>query len=231
MRKINLLLSLCLIILFFSCKEQQTKEVEITITEVKETAPDPFILKGEHHFLHGYTATNEDKSVNVVVEIPTGTVDKWEVGKNSGHMNWQQLEDGPRRVKYLGYPGNYGMIPQTYLPKELGGDGDPLDVIVLGPAVERGSIVECKIIGVLELLDRGEQDDKLIAVMKDTPFYEIENIAELNEHFKGSMDIITLWFANYKGPDKMEIQKVSEKERALEILDAAMKAYQEANQQ
>ena len=45
----------------------------------------------------------------------------------------------PREVKYLGYPGNYGMIPRTLLPKELGGDGDPLDVIVLGPAVERGS--------------------------------------------------------------------------------------------
>ncbi|MCB9334760.1 MAG: inorganic diphosphatase [Flavobacteriales bacterium] len=228
MKRINPLFYICFVFTFFSCKEEHVEKIEVQ-TEVRDTTQDPYTLKGEHHFLHGYTATNKDNSVNVVVEIPTGTVDKWEVGKNSGHMNWQQLEDGPRRVKYLGYPGNYGMIPQTYLPKELGGDGDPLDVIVLGPAVERGSIVECKIIGVLELLDRGEQDDKLIAVMKDTPFYEMENITELNEHFKGAMEIITLWFANYKGPGKMEIQKVSEKERALEILDAAMKAYQEAN--
>jgi len=55
------------------------------------------------------------------------------VKKPDGIMKWA-FEDGkPRVIKYLAYPGNYGMIPRTLLPKELGGDGDPLDIIMLGP--------------------------------------------------------------------------------------------------
>ena len=59
-------------------------------------------------------------------------------------MIWEFKDGKPRIVKYLGYPGNYGMVPKTLLPENLGGDGDPLDVIVLGPQVERGSVIKCK---------------------------------------------------------------------------------------
>ena len=74
-----------------------------------------------------------------MIEIPTGTTAKWEVVKPSGELRWEFDQGRPRVVRYLGYPGNYGMIPRTLLPKEEGGDGDPLDVVVLGPAVPRGS--------------------------------------------------------------------------------------------
>jgi len=220
---------LLVVITLFSCKPATE---DIIIKEEKKTLTtnsNPYTITGKHHYLHGYNTKTEDGNINVVVEIPTGSVDKWEVDKTDGSMKWEIREDGPRKVKYLGYPGNYGMIPQTYLPKELGGDGDPLDVIVLGPAVERGSVIECKIIGVLELLDRGEQDDKLIAVMKGTPFYDVDNIDELNENFNGALGIVTTWFSNYKGLGKMELQKVAEKQRAIEILNASIKAYKEAN--
>jgi len=210
-------------------QEKPVAEETVPVVEA-ETEVDPYTIIGEHHYLHGYEAKTADGNINVAVEIPTGSVAKWEVDKTDGSMKWEILEDGPRKVKYLGYPGNYGMIPQTYLPKDLGGDGDPLDVIVLGPAVERGSVVECKIIGVLELLDRGEQDDKLIAVMKDTPFYEVNSIEELKENFNGALEIVSTWFDNYKGPGKMELQKIADKERAEEILEASINAYNAANE-
>ena len=53
-------------------------------------------------------------------------------------MIWTFDHDTPRIVNYLGYPGNYGMIPRAFLPKNLGGDGDPLDVLLLGPSIKRG---------------------------------------------------------------------------------------------
>ena len=72
-----------------------------------------------------------------IVEIPAGACEKWEV-KLDGVMRWDMKDGKPRHVKYLGYPCNYGMVPRTMLGKELGGDGDPLDVLMLGPAVPRG---------------------------------------------------------------------------------------------
>ena len=123
----------------------------------------------------------DDGDVNAIIEIPAGTMDKWELDKLSGELRWELVDNKPRIIDYIGYPGNYGMIPRTLLPKENGGDGDPLDIIVLGPPVKRGSILKCKIIGVLFLSDRGEQDDKLIAVSINSPLYLINDIADLNK--------------------------------------------------
>ena len=88
------------------------------------------------------------------------------------------------------------MIPKTLLPEEEGGDGDPLDVIVLRPSVERGSVIKCKLIGVLKLLDGGEQDDKLLAVHESTPLYDVNNLDELNSGFNGITNIVEIWFEN-----------------------------------
>ena len=189
------------------------------------SSPDAYTLIGERSFLSGYPALNKDASVNVVVEIPSGSTAKWEVSKPEGQLKWEFKKGKPRVVNYLGYPGNYGMIPRTLLPKELGGDGDPLDVIVLGPAVARGSVVRVKIIGVLRLLDRGEQDDKLIAVMAGTPMYSVNSMAELDQNYAGVSTIIEHWFSHYKGPGKMQTKGFAEAKDAMTILDAAIKAF------
>jgi inorganic pyrophosphatase len=133
-------------------------------------------------------------------------------------------------VDYLGYPGNYGSIPGTALPKELGGDGDPLDVIVLGQAVPRGEIVDVRVIGVLKMLDGGEQDDKLIAVLaEDSPFAHIESMAQLDAEYPGVSQIVDLWFANYKGPDGgMEGLGFEDAEAARTVLEAAAANFETA---
>jgi inorganic pyrophosphatase len=185
---------------------------------------------GSTHFIDDFPARAEGGLVNVVVEIPAGTDAKWEVTKPDGKLLWQMKDGKPRVVQYLGYPGNYGMIPQTLLPKEQGGDGDPLDVLVLGPAQPRGSVVPVRVIGVLELLDGGEQDDKLLGVAAGTPLGDVTSLAELDANFPGVSAIARTWFENYKGLDDQGLPRMvalgfGDAARAAEILDAAVEAY------
>ncbi len=182
-------------------------------------------LVGEKNFLHGYEPLNPDSTVNMVVEIPAGSNDKWEVKPSDGIMRWDMKDGKPRVVKYLGYPVNYGMFPQTILPKEFGGDGDPLDALVLGPSQPRGSILRAKVIGVIKLLDKGEQDDKILAVIVDSPLREVDNLAELNRDFPGVTTILETWFANYKGPGIMEFKGFGDVDEAWGILSAAREGY------
>jgi len=195
------------------------------------TATDDFTVVGETDLM-AQTPFNEDGTVRAIVEIPTGTSAKWEVSKDDPRaVYWELKDDKPRIVQYLGYPGNYGAIPGTALPKELGGDGDPLDVLVLGQAVPRGELVGVRLIGVLKMLDDGEQDDKLIAVLTaDSPFAGIESMAQLDSEFPGVSEIVNIWFSSYKGPDGgMEALGFEDAEAARAVLDAAAANYDAAN--
>lgn len=189
-------------------------------------APDAFTLVGSRSFLTGIEAKTANGSIRVVVEIPAGSVDKWEVDKSDGALRWEIRDGQPRRVRYLGYPGNYGMIPRTLMPEEQGGDGDPLDVIVLGPSVPRGSVVEARIVGVLRLLDGGEQDDKLLAVLNGTALAEVAGLQQLQDRFPGITDIVETWFSNYKGAGAIETLGYGDASEAQTILDAAIRAFE-----
>lgn len=195
------------------------------------TPTDDFTIVGEQELM-ALPARNEDGTIRAIVEIPTGTSAKWEVSKeNLNAVYWEYRDGAPRIVNYLGYPGNYGAIPGTALPRELGGDGDPLDVLILGQAVPRGEVVNVRLIGVLKMLDDGEQDDKLIAVLtEDSPFSHIESMAQLDAEYPGVSEIVGLWFANYKGPDGgMEAQGFAEADVAGQVLDAAAAQYEAGN--
>ena len=112
---------------------------------------DDYTIVGENNFLDIAEPLNDDNTINAIIEIPTGTVAKWEVTKPDGKLEWTFKNKKPRDVKYLGYPGNYGILPRTILSKDIGGDGDPLDVIILGKAIPRGTLVKANVIGVLRL--------------------------------------------------------------------------------
>lgn len=192
---------------------------------------DDYTIAGAEELM-ALSPLNDDGTVRAIVEIPTGTSAKWEVSKeNPKAVYWEYKNEKPRIVNYLGYPGNYGAIPGTALPKELGGDGDPLDVLVLGQAVPRGEVISVRLIGVLKMLDNGEQDDKLIAVLTaDSPFAHIEDMAQLDTEFPGVSEIVGLWLANYKGPDGgMEAQGFEDAAVAREVFDAAAAQYEASN--
>ena len=151
------------------------------------------------------SALNPDQSVNVIIEIPTGTTAKYELNKKTYVLEIDSVNGQPRHIEYLGYPGNYGMIPKTISSKQLGGDGDPLDVLILGPSKKKGSVQKVRIIGVLELLDNGEQDDKLIAVLPESHWGKVQTIEELDQYYPGSKTIIATFFENYKGKGQMKL--------------------------
>ncbi|WP_252856612.1 inorganic diphosphatase [Photobacterium kishitanii] len=137
---------------------------------------DTYTIKADQNYLAATPAKNQNGTINAIIEIPTGSNEKWEVSKVDGSIiNWEFKNGQPRIVHYLGYPSNYGTIPNTALPKSLGGDGDPLDVLVLGSAMVQGSIVQVRLIGGLKMLDNGEQDDKLLAVpiTEQSPFKKL----------------------------------------------------------
>lgn len=179
------------------------------------------------NLLIDFSPKYNDGDINAVIEIPAGTLQKWEVNKNNGQLEWDKIDGVPRVINYLSYPGNYGMIPKTLLSKEQGGDGDPLDVIVLGESVKRGVVVKSKLIGVMYLIDKGEQDDKLIAVAENSPLYKVSDITELNKSYNGVSEILKLWFTNYKGVGKMEFKGFGNKQDAEKILQSAVQQYSE----
>jgi inorganic pyrophosphatase len=115
------------------------------------------------------------EEVTAVVEIPTGSRNKYELDKASGLLRLD-------RVLYsaVHYPGDYGLIPRT-----LHEDGDPLDVLVIvNEPTFPGCQIDCRPIGVLKLFDRGEPDDKILAVPSNDPFYgEYFDIADLPAHY------------------------------------------------
>ena len=211
-----------LLIFTNSCKNPTSD----TNSSISEKAMNKLQSK---NLLKDFPAINKDGFVNAVVEIPSGTTEKWELNKASGKIEWEKVEGDRRIVNYIGYPGNYGMIPQTLLAKANGGDGDPLDILVLGPPAARGSVVSCKLIGVLYLKDRGEQDDKLIAVAANSPFENLQSIEDLNQNFYGVSKIISTWFSNYKGPDMMQAEGFGDAEAANKVLLQAIKEYKSGN--
>lgn len=139
--------------------------------------------------------------INVVVEIPAGTNQKIEYQKDRKSFEADQKHGKARQIDFLPYPGNYGFVPSTLMGKEAGGDGDPVDVLLLCEALPTGSIVEARPIGALQLLDEGELDTKIIAIPLDTALQTItpENFTDFSIRYDGARHIIETWFFYYDG--------------------------------
>lgn len=183
-----------------------------TIAGESNHTPGAMQIIGERNFLTGYPATVRDGIINVVVEIPAGTNEKWEASADGTSIQWEIRDGKPRVVQYLPYPGNYGLVPGTLLSKDKGGDGDPVDVIVLGSAVTRGSVIEAVPIGVLALLDGGEQDDKILAVPLSGPMSEVTDLEMLDSNYPGVSELVETWFTRYK---RGEMQSLGYRDAAV----------------
>ncbi len=113
--------------------------------------------------------------VNGIIEIPKNTRAKYELDKESGLLLMDRVI-----FSSMYYPANYGFIPQTYCD-----DKDPLDILILSSIdIVPMCIVSAKVIGVMEMFDDGEKDDKIIAVAEhDMSVNFINDISELPAHF------------------------------------------------
>lgn len=130
---------------------------------------------------------NLPKSVNAIIEIPKGSKAKYEIDKDSGLLKLDRV-----LFSSVMYPANYGFIPQTYCD-----DKDPLDILVLCSVdVAPMCMIEAKVVGVMHMIDGGEQDDKIIAVAKnDMSVNYINDLSELPPH---TMKEIVRFFQDYK---------------------------------
>ena len=162
---------------------------------------------------------SENGYFQAVIEIPAGTNSKIEYDKISRVFK-PSLRDGKeRKIDFLAYPGNYGFIPSTFSNPEKGGDGDALDVMVLSSTLASGTILEIIPIGMIKLIDAGEEDFKVIAIPANSSLRTItaENFKDFIKKYKPAQDIIQAWFLNYDLADDTEIlgwadEKVAEKE-------------------
>lgn len=142
------------------------------------------------NFLHDIFPFTPDSLVNVIIEIPAGTNQKWEVKKVTGQIEWEQVSpDSFRVIDYLPYPANYGFVPQTLLPEASGGDGDPVDVFVLGSSIDREQIVKVRIVGIIHMLDDNESDSKLLAVNTNNQGFVVNSYDTLNKNYPEIIDI------------------------------------------
>lgn len=191
------------------------------------TVVDDYTLQGKVNFISGIETGDADGNINVVIEIPKGTKGKWEVsGDDPTKIVWEFKKGKPRTVEYLdGYPGNYGTVPRTSMPADFGGDGEPLDVVVMGDVLPRGEIVKVKILGILNLQEGDEFDGKLLAAVIGSKEAEASSWEELNTMIPGSVDAVSSWFSNYKGPGEIELTGIGSAEQAMEIVAASASAY------
>ena len=158
------------------------------------------------------------EEVTAVIEIPSGSRNKYELDKDSGLLRLD-------RVLYsaVHYPGDYGFIPRT-----LHEDGDPCDILVLvNEPTFPGCQIDARPIGVLMMLDRGEPDDKILAVPSNDPYYsEYFDIADIPQHY---LKEVEHFFHIYKDLEGKRIQIVGweKHESAIQIIRESIVRYEE----
>ena len=183
---------------------------------------------------------------NFLCEIPRGSRAKMEVKLQEPFNPIAQdlTKEGELRFfRYGDVPFNYGCLPQTWenpelLTEETGskGDGDPLDVVEIGPdPILSGRVHAVKVLGILGMIDSGETDWKVIAISRQDPdlFHALHNIEDVDTHLPGKLDSIRDWFRYYKVAEgKSESQfafqgKFQDQEYAMRIIEETHQQWKE----
>jgi len=158
------------------------------------------------------------KEFQAVIEIPKGSKVKYELDKPSGLLRVD-------RVLYSSvmYPANYGFIPRT-----LGDDDDPLDVLVLmQERVYPLSILNARPIGMMTMIDDGRRDEKIICIHVDDPEYRsYVAIEQLAPH---RLEALRRFFLDYKRLENKEVavQDFNGPLDAVDVIRASMERYAE----
>ncbi len=169
------------------------------------------------NLLHDITpGKNIPQEINVIVEIEKGSKNKYELDKETGLIKLD-------RVMYTSqdYPFDYGFVPQTHWH-----DGDPLDVVLLTthPLVP-GLLLTARPVGVLDMVDDGESDAKIIAVpVKDPRWNEVKDLKDVNSH---TLEEIKHFFETYKQIQKKEvtIPTIRDAKAAMEVITEGVELY------
>lgn len=157
--------------------------------------------------------------VDCIIEIPRGSHEKYEMDKASGLLRLDRVLHSA-----VFYPANYGFIPQTYCD-----DCDPLDILVLGqdPVVPM-CIMTARPIGVMQMVDDEEEDDKIIAIHENDPAYQhYHDIEDLPDH---TLRELQRFFQDYKKLEHgdVRIELLLGHEDAYDVIERSIELYRES---
>lgn len=161
-----------------------------------------------------------DGEMNVIIEIPKESHNKYEIDKKTGLIKLDRAN-----YSSAAYPFDYGFVPQT-----LWDDGDALDVIVLTTyPLDVGVLVTARPIGILHMVDSGDPDEKIIAVpTEDKRWDDVQDIQDVNQH---QLKEFVHFFETYKQlkgkPAEVKIDGYEGAAKAVEALERSRKMYQE----
>lgn len=163
----------------------------------------------------GDDAPNE---FNVIIEIPKGSNNKYEVDKATGLIKLDRAN-----YSAAAYPFDYGFAPQT-----LWEDNDPLDVIVLTTyPLAPGILVAVRPVAVIEMIDSGESDYKVLAVPVDDKRWEdVSDLPDINKHMLKEFQHFFETYKMLKGkPAPVEINGIKGKDAAIEAVKKSVELY------
>jgi len=154
--------------------------------------------------------------VTSVIEIQKGSRSKFEIDKESGLIKLDRFLHGS-----MHYPVNYGIIPKT-----LGEDGDPLDILVFtGAELFPGCLVDARVIGVLRMVDQGTTDDKILAVAnQDVTLAHLKSATALSPHEKLELEHFFERYTELEGK-KVTVPGIDDATKAKELIIRCMDRY------
>jgi len=205
--------------------------------------PIDFTPMTEHNFSrwrphpwHGLDiGPNAPRVVIAYIEITPFDMIKYEIDKASGYL----MVDRPQRSSSHP-PALYGFIPRTYCSKHVAslapgcekGDGDPLDICVVSERpIERSEVLlRARVVGGIKLIDRGEADDKIIAVLEGD--YMWDHVKDISQLAPVLVERLEHYFSTYKlipgEPNNLTVSGKYGYEHAKAVIEASRKDYQEA---
>ncbi len=163
------------------------------------------------NFFHDIAPGTADE-MNVIIEIPKGSKNKYEIDKETGLIALDRAMHTSQD-----YPFDYGFVPQT-----LCGDGDALDVVLLTTyPLDVGVLVKARPVAVMDMVDSGEEDTKIIAVpVNDKRWEDTKSLADVNKH---TLKEIKHFFETYKIIVNKEV-KINKTEDVAEAKTAFAKS-------
>lgn len=157
------------------------------------------------------------ESFTVVIEIPKGSKVKYELDKETGMLRLDRI-----LFTSTQYPANYGFIPRTYAD-----DGDPLDALVLcTETIAPLTLVQCRPIGAIRMVDQGDNDEKVIAVAEGDP--DLKGVKSLDDLPKHMIDEMCHFFQVYKALENKvtEINGTMGLDETEKLVQSCMDGYQ-----
>jgi inorganic pyrophosphatase len=186
------------------------------------------------HPWHGLTIGPEPPGLlYAYIEITPYDLIKYEVDKDSGYLRVDRPQRGSSQP-----PALYGFIPRTYCAEQVQrlssgaqrGDGDPLDICVLSerPIARSEILVRSRVVGGLQMVDAGDADDKIIAVLDND--YVYGTARDIGDVPAVLIERLRHYFETYKlvpdRPASVRIEQVYGRAHALKVVEAAITDYQ-----